>query len=475
MKLWIKIYLFSLCLLTLTLNIAGVILIEELHNNLLRKEIESCISKQKFVCMQLNINSMSVTKTLDVYHDLNTTIGKLMYEYNSSTNHDLGIEGDIEILDLENNILYTDVNFPISDEKDELVNSSEESTNYIIRTVNNKQYIYVVSLVNMYNTKIKVHYAKDITDIYKERNIQYNFFIKLSIFICFLFAIFMFFISKLITKPINTLIDSTKKIIDGDYSYRVRIKSKDEFNTLSNHFNSMAETVENKINELEKSNVEKESLINNLTHELKTPLTSIIGYSNIIRTAKYDEKLFIECADYIYNQGKRLEQMTFKMMNLIYAKTQKIELKSENLKTIICEAKRSLKVKLNAKNIDLIICGKDYELDVDKDLMQILLCNLIENSIKASEYYSKIYVKVKDLDNKIIISIQDFGIGIPKEHLKRIFEPFYVVDKARSRKNNGAGIGLSICRKIIEVHNAEMNIDSELGRGTIITIIFNNT
>ena len=92
---------------------------------------------------------------------------------------------------------------------------------------------------------------------------------------------------------------------------------------LSNHFNLMAQTVEDKINELEVSNIEKETFINNLTHELKTPLTSIIGYANLIRTSKYNEELFFEAADYIYKEGKRLEQMAFKMMDLIYANRKK--------------------------------------------------------------------------------------------------------------------------------------------------------
>ena len=216
---------------------------------------------------------------------------------------------------------------------------------------------------------------------------------KLDILICSLFAVFMFFISRLITKPINTLIASTQKISLGQYSERVRIKSKDEFNVLSNHFNLMAQTVEDKINELEVSNIEKETFINNLTHELKTPLTSIIGYANLIRTSKYNEELFFEAADYIYKEGKRLEQMAFKMMDLIYAKTQEIKLTPEKIMRIIYEVEKSLIVKLKDKNIDLIIEGEECILDVDKDLIKMALCNLVDNAIKASENNSKIYLK----------------------------------------------------------------------------------
>ena len=103
------------------------------------------------------------------------------------------------------------------------------------------------------------------------------------------------------------------------------------------------------------------------------------------------------------------------------------------------------------------------------------LCNLVENAIKASENNSKIYLKVSDLNNKTSISIMDSGSGMAKEHLEKILQPFYVVDKARSRKSNGAGIGLSICKKIAEIHNADIKINSELGKGTEVTITFNNS
>lgn len=477
MKLWLKIYLFSLLLLIFTLNITGFILIQKLHNDLLEKEVEKCIAEQKFVSSEFRINSLALQKIyyLDTSPDINMSISALMSEYTSLTNREVGEHGGIEILDQQNKTLYLDLKFPDSDKKQELENLVMGKTNYIIRTFEGKQYVYVSSLVNVYNVPIKILYAKDISNIYIEKMNQYALFMKLDILICSLFAVFMFFISRLITKPINTLIESTQKISLGQYSERVKIKSKDEFNVLSNHFNLMAQTIEDKINELEVSNIEKETFINNLTHELKTPLTSIIGYANLIRTSRYNEELFFEASDYIYKEGKRLELMAFKMMDLIYTKTQEIKLTPEKIMPIIEEVEKSLLVKFKDKNIELIIKGEDCILDVDKDSIKMALCNLVENAIKASENNSKIYLKVSALHDKTSISIMDSGLGMAKEHLDKIWHPFYVVDKARCRKNNGAGIGLSICKKIAEVHNADIEINSELGKGTEVTLTFNNS
>lgn len=476
MKLWLKIYLFSLLLLVFTLNLAGFILIQKLHNDLLEKEVDKCIAEQKFISSQLSVNSLYMQKIYsDTASDINILIGTLMDEYNRSRNSENEQHGDIEILDSKDKTLFSDMKFPDSNEKKELENLSEGKINYIIRTVDDEQYLYVSSLVKVNNFEVKVHYAKDISSIYIEKNNQYVLFMKLDILICSLFAIFMFFISRMITKPINTLIASTQKISMGQYSERVSIKSKDEFKVLSNNFNLMAQTIEDKINELEISNIEKETFINNLTHELKTPLTSIIGYASLIRTSKYNEELFFEAADYIYKEGKRLEQMAFKLMDLIYAKTQEIKLTPEEIMPIIHEVEKALLTKLQKKNIDLNIEGEDCILDVDKDLIKIAICNLVDNSIKASENNSVINLKVYRLKDKTYISVEDSGSGISKEHLDKIWQPFYVVDKARSRKSNGAGIGLSICKKIAEVHNAEIKINSELGNGTEVTIIFTNS
>jgi signal transduction histidine kinase len=185
--------------------------------------------------------------------------------------------------------------------------------------------------------------------------------------------------------------------------------------------------------------------------------------------------VFVEASDYIYKEGKRLEKMAFKMMDLIYAKTQEIELITERIFNVIDEVKRLQFARLKDKNIDLIIEGEDCVLDIDKDLITMALSNLVENAIKASKNNSKIYIKICIIQNKTYISVVDLGLGIAKEHLDKLWQPFYVVDKARSRKNNGAGIGLSICKKIAEVHSADIKISSDLGIGTEVTLIFNNS
>lgn len=464
MKLWKKIYISSLLIFLGTFSLSGVMLIGKIHNNSLKGEIDKGLSNQEIISSQLYIDYRMVQDSSEL-KDFKKNIYECMNRVDKK-------DGYVEILDRKNNYVYNSANFKVPNNRKELQMSSGSKKSFIIRTLNGKQYLFVSSLINLNGTNFKLSYIKDISNIYKQKTDYYTFFIYIGIFISVIFAVFMFLFVRKATKPINNLISSTKKISQGEYSDRVKINSKDEFGSLSNNFNLMADTIEDKINELEKNNIEKQNFINNLTHELKTPLTSIIGYANLLRTSKYNEKIFFEASDYIYKEGKRMEQMAFKMMELISVKPENIDFKEEKIMDIVLEAKKSVFHKLNDKNIELIVEGEDFSVMIERDLIKIVICNLIDNAIKASKVDSKIYIKLYNSGNERKVEVIDGGIGIPKESLSKIGQPFYMVDKSRSRKNNGAGIGFSICRRIAEVHNAKINIESEINKGTKVSIIF---
>ncbi len=464
MKLWQKIYMIFLIGLLLAFNIAGIAILEKIHNETLNREVQRNLSEQKSISYILNMN-FSKYKTEINSNDINDFINRYLKEFNEEKIY-------IEILDKNDNTVFTNLNFNIPNKRDELNNIVLNERKYIIRNIDNKYYIFVTGLMNIDNYNFKLSYVRDISYIYQERKNQYNFFFKFEANICLIFGAIMYIVSKFITKPINNLTKSTKSIAKGNYHERVKITSKDELGTLSNNFNIMANAVEEKINELERNNDEKQRFIDNLTHEIKTPLTSIIGYANLLRTTKVSEEIFFDSVDFIYKEGKRLEQLSFKMMDLILLKVENFDLKSEKIMDIFAEVRGSLLHKLKDRNIDLIIEGEECELLIEKDLMKILLSNLVDNAIKASEKKSNIYLSLYKVEERMVIEVKDNGIGMDKEHLDKIMEPFYMVDKARTRKNNGAGLGLSICKRIADIHNSYIEIESKLNEGSSIKIIF---
>ncbi len=268
--------------------------------------------------------------------------------------------------------------------------------------------------------------------------------------------------SKFLTKPIEELNNVTKKISSGDFKERVSVKANDEIGELANSFNKMAEEIENKINSLNLSIKQKDDFISGFSHEIKTPMTAIIGYSDLLRLKNYDDEVRIPALNYIYSESKRLEELSYKLLSLMEISEDKIEFKVLNIKDFI--EKTCKKIILD--NIDLKLDLEEAKVKIDENLLEVVMRNLIQNAKKADPKDNCIYVMGKNIENRYIVSVIDNGIGIPKEHIKRVTEDFYMVDKSRSRKNGGTGIGLSLCKKILEFHNSKINIESEENLGT---------
>ncbi len=458
MKLWQKTYLVLIVLFLFIFNIVGFAIIQKNYNRSIDNEIQNSLKEHDSIAYAINMN-------FNLFNDYAYVIDYIKKE---TMKNDI----QIEFLTKDNDVLFSNLGFAISSQREELKSLTLYKKNYILRNIQDKDYIFVSSLINVNDKNFKFSYIKNIDYIYNDKNDGYNFLLKFEMYILIIFAIIIYFISRKITRPIYSIIKSTQDISSGNYDKRLDIKSLDELGVLSTNFNIMADKIEEKIRELQDINDEKQRFIDNLTHEIKTPLTSIIGYSNLLLTTKVDEEIKYESLRYINSEGKRLQDLSVKMMSFISLNGDNFNFKDESIMEIFEYIKNSFRIKLNEKNINLVIRGEDRNLYIEKDLITVMITNLVDNAIKACNQHSNIYLNTYTKDKKIIIEIKDTGIGIPKEHIDKIIEPFYMVDKSRSRKNNGAGIGLSICKKIADIHNAYMEVESEIGKGSIIRVIF---
>ena len=309
-----------------------------------------------------------------------------------------------------------------------------------------------IYIVNMY----------DITSIYEERTRQLKDIMYADIIIIIIASVFVSIFSKILTRPIEKLNEASKKIALGKFNERVNIKSNDEIGELASSFNIMAEEIENRINSLNLSIKQKDDFISGFSHEIKTPMTAIIGYSDLLRLKKCDDETRITALNYIYSESKRLEELSYKLLSLMELSKDKIELKKLNIKSFILKTCR----RIILENIEIKVDLEDCIVKADESLLEVVIRNLIQNAKKAEPKDLCIYITGKRRGNKYVISIIDTGFGIPKEHINRVTEDFYMVDKSRSRKNGGTGIGLSLCKKILELHGSKINIESEENIGT---------
>jgi len=215
---------------------------------------------------------------------------------------------------------------------------------------------------------------------------------------------------------------------------------------------------------------DKQMFIDNLAHEMKTPLTSILGYSEYLQNAMNNEEERIKAAGHLRNSAKRLQSLSSALLDLAYTR-EKIILKDIDTEHLFQALDDLMKHSLTERKLKLditihtpIICG-------DESLLLSLLSNLIENAARASIEGGIIKVSAYKKEN-LILEVSDVGFGMDENEILKITEPFYRVDKSRSRADGGIGLGMSICKQIAQLHNAELKIKSRPDIGTTVQLIF---
>ncbi|RWZ51400.1 HAMP domain-containing histidine kinase [Halobacillus fulvus] len=266
-------------------------------------------------------------------------------------------------------------------------------------------------------------------------------------------------LSNVITNPITSLISTMKQIRGSGQFQQIDPpqKSKDELYEMTKTFNEMIEQLQN--------NYEKqEQFVSNASHELKTPLTVIESYASLLRRrGKQEEELFKESVEAIESEAERMRELTQQLLLLAKNEEQwSIKITSHSLTSIVQSTVRSF-VKAYQREVHLEI-EADVFVETDENKLKQLLYIFMDNARKYSE--DSISVEVKHEGDFATIRIEDRGIGISSEDLPKVFDRFYRVDKARSRKAGGYGLGLSLAKELSRALGAEIDLESELGTGT---------
>lgn len=215
----------------------------------------------------------------------------------------------------------------------------------------------------------------------------------------------------------------------------------------------------------------------NVSHELKTPLTAISGYSELIQNGMTNEEETIRFAGEIHKSAKRLLTLINDTIRLSQLDTseQKVIYEAIDLYKIAEDCVNMLKFSAENHGITISIHGTNAYLEGNKEMLEEVVYNLCDNAIRYNNEGGKVDVTVKPVKGKIYLCVEDNGIGISKEHQERIFERFYRVDKSRSKSTGGTGLGLAIVKHIIQQHGAHMELTSEKGKGTKIEIEFSKS
>ena len=316
-------------------------------------------------------------------------------------------------------------------------------------------------------------YYLDVTnDIKDTQNIQ-NLLLLFAASFSVIAAVGLYFILSAIFRPLAIVADTSRKIADGQYSERINVKGKHEIAAMAEDFNRMSAMIEKQIRDLEEEAIAKQQFVDNLAHEIRTPLTSIYGYAEYMQKAPLDEQEIIESAQFIIDEAEQMKNIADSLLELATLRDYSPTKAGILLHRLFDDVARSLEKALKEQKVRLICRSSVDVLCGQEDLIKSLLMNLCHNALKSCRPDTGIvHLTADGQDEKTIISVADNGCGIPPEAIAKVTEPFYRVDKERSRERGGAGLGLALCRQIAEAHDAEMLIESAAGLGTTVKIIF---
>lgn len=307
--------------------------------------------------------------------------------------------------------------------------------------------------------------AYDLTDLYRGRDAALRRFLLLEAAVLAAGAAVTAVFARRMTRPLRTLTTASAEIADGDYARRTGLHTGDEIETLSSSFDKMADAVQEKITALQADVRQREDFMGAFAHELKTPMTSIIGYADMLRTIQASPAEQYEAAGAIYHEGRRLEALSGKLLALLGLGEETITLQP----TALAALWPRLQAACSGVPLQLPAC--DAAVQADADLLLDLLCNLVGNAVKASEPGQPVEVRAADNGDTVTLTVADHGCGIPQSEISRVTEPFYMVDKSRARKQGGSGLGLALCKRIAEVHGSDLHIESTPGEGTRVSVI----
>ena len=449
MKLSNKIFLTTYITVLLCLGLSGTFLIEYVTDSLFKAEekqikyANSYAAESFYAFTDVSYGEITDTQKQNIIGQIKASLG--------------------------NNVAFMDI---LSEKEIGSEYSKLEDNSGISRYIKNDD-VLILKTVSRLKTTNGVYYIQlyyDLSSTLEQGKILKDFYVITVLLFSAISGLLLFLIAKRATYPLRRLKDAAYDIANGSYGKTVVIKSGDiEIKELSSSFNSMSQTIEQKIAQIRKEAEKRDLFVADFTHEIKTPITAIIGYSQMLDGYSLTKEEQSSAIKTIYSEGKRLESLSLQLLNLYVLKNEEVTLYPVNLKEIEEQLNATLKFSCEKYAVTLKTIFPEIWVKADKNLLLSLLYNLCDNAFKASNKNGVVNIYCEENGEKIKILVQDNGKGISQKNIKMLTEPFYREDKARSRQAGGAGLGLSICKAIAELHQSSLTFDSKKGNGCTVS------
>lgn len=327
---------------------------------------------------------------------------------------------------------------------------------------------YSRTLGDSLNYEHEIYLVRDITGVYRgiaRLAVWFALIAAAAILIC---GVTITVLVRRTMRPLGALGKNAAALADGQYDTRIRIRGKDEIAELGTSFNRMADAISLHIKTLEGTSEQQKLLLAALTHELKTPMTAVIGYSETLMKVSLTPGQTADAVAYINRECRRIERLSQKMMRLITLQDgEPPRIERRPVSKLYDAVRDTLTAAAQKEGIMLTLTGEEnIFFDMDIDMMASVLINLFDNARKAGAGHISVEAGLTG------ILVQDDGRGIPAAEIGKVTQPFYTADQSYSRPAGGSGLGLALCELILKKHKARLHIESRQGAGTAVSIIF---
>nr|WP_325211830.1 HAMP domain-containing sensor histidine kinase [uncultured Oscillibacter sp.] len=312
--------------------------------------------------------------------------------------------------------------------------------------------------------------CREVSELFRSRSEQYQSFFSLMLVLTGAVGALSLAVAAMLVRPLARLSAAARRMAEGELDQRVRVDGDDEIAQLSADFNVMALRIQRQVAELKAAARRQEDFIGSFAHEIKTPLTSIIGYADLLRSRPASAGQVRESAGYIFSEGRRLEALSRKLLDLIVLGRRDFSFRPVPLDAFLRRAAGAMEPSFRQAGIRLAVRAEPAAALMEPDLMETVCVNLLDNARKAMEGGGEVLLEGFSEEGGCCIQVTDQGKGIPAEELERVTEAFYMVDKSRARAQGGAGLGLALCSRIVDLHGGRLEIESEPGRGARVRV-----
>lgn len=459
MKLSWKLFFVTTPIFILFLTVFGSWMLEDNFRGNLDGEIQRCLVENQLFQNSYELTRNSLTQEQQEQISTERLVGSFYKKKGREG-------GSIRIYGQDGTILYEENELRL---ENSLLNrlSEEQNVGYELLRYGGQTYIVVMGRSSFGDY---IETTRNITDIFEERIAMYSRYQGGVLGMSLLMGSMILLILFLVMRDIQKLSRATRQFARGRYDVQVDIRSTDEIGMLAADFNWMAGVMRQQMEKLQNEAKRQEEFTAAFAHELKTPLTSIIGYADTLRQMELSPEETSTCADYIFRQGKRLQALSYKLLDMTMADQKEITLKEIYVPDFLGEVARVAEKSLAEKKLRLWVQAQEGVIYGDRDLLSSLFLNLIDNARKVSQPEREIFLTGQVVPGGYTIAVEDQGGGLPPQEVSRIIEAFYMVDKSRSRKEGGAGLGLALCQKIVDLHQGSWRFDNYPGVGLRVIV-----